>query len=263
MVGLDPATLVAQTATSRVGTYGQYSLGVAGQVIDTGWVGFVRGDYRKGDSIEGWTANAGLRYNFVPERAPVHKMVVKGPPIPTVAPYIWSGIYVGGHFGVGQGEGHVGFPGTAVTVDPYIGGYLAGGQIGFNIQNGPWVFGLEAEYSKSNIKGTKACGTDPGFDLVDGQAFDDQHQVQPAVPDLREQARLAGHRGGQAGHHLLVVRPHPPLRQGGRRLDQRGRQRRLHLRTRQQQPVAAALSAATRPARSPAASAGRRTGSAG
>ncbi len=173
VLGLDPATLIAQTATSRIGTYGQYSLGVAGQVIDTGWVGFVRGDYRKGDSIEGWTANAGLRYNFVPERAPVHKMVVKGPPIPTVAPYIWSGIYVGGHFGVGQGEGHVGFPGTAVTVDPYIGGYLAGGQIGFNIQNGPWVFGLEAEYSKSNIKGTKACGTDPGFDFFsDGvQAF--------------------------------------------------------------------------------------------
>ena len=168
VVGIDPATLVAQTATTRIGTYGQYSLGLAGQVIDTGWVGFVRGDYRKGDNIEGWTANAGLRYNFTPERAPAHKMVVKGPPIPTVAPYIWSGLYVGGHFGVAQGEGHVAFPGTAVTVDPYISGYLGGGQIGFNFQNGPWVFGLEAEYSKANIKGTKACGTDPGFDLVDG-----------------------------------------------------------------------------------------------
>ncbi len=47
IVGIEPATLVAQTATTRVGTYGQPSLGLAGQVIDTGWVGFVHGDYRK------------------------------------------------------------------------------------------------------------------------------------------------------------------------------------------------------------------------
>ena len=58
---------------------------MAAQVINTGWVGFVRGDYRKGEDIEGWTANAGLRYNFVPEAlAPVMmlsgKSLVKAQP---------------------------------------------------------------------------------------------------------------------------------------------------------------------------------------
>jgi outer membrane autotransporter protein len=163
----DPATITAQSATSRVGTYAQYSLGLAGQVINTGWVGFVRGDYRKGDNIDGWTANAGLRYNLTPDApAPVYKMVTKGPPPPIRAPYIWSGWYVGGHFGVGQGRGHIDFAGTGVNIDPYISGYLLGGQIGFNFQNGPWVLGVEGEFSKTNIKGTQTCGTDQGFDLV-------------------------------------------------------------------------------------------------
>ena len=41
------------TTTSRVGTYGQYSIGLAGQIVNTGWLGFVRVDYRNGDRIEG------------------------------------------------------------------------------------------------------------------------------------------------------------------------------------------------------------------
>src|SRR5262249_34942029 len=62
-----PTTLTMNT--SRVGTFGQFSAGLAGQLTNTSWVGFVRGDYRIGQNIEGWTANAGLRYNFVPEEA--------------------------------------------------------------------------------------------------------------------------------------------------------------------------------------------------
>ena len=55
------------TSTSRVGTYGQYSLGIAGQVVNTGWLGFARVDYSDGDNINGWTGNAGIRYQFTPE----------------------------------------------------------------------------------------------------------------------------------------------------------------------------------------------------
>ena len=55
------------TTTSRVGTYGQYSLGLAGQIVNTGWLGFVRVDYRNGEHIDGWTGNAGIRYQFTPE----------------------------------------------------------------------------------------------------------------------------------------------------------------------------------------------------
>ena len=166
--GGNPATIASAFDTSRVGTYGQFSLGVAGQIIDTGWVGFVRGDYRIGENIEGWTANAGLRYNFVPERpAPVGKMAVKAAPA-MIAPYIWSGFYVGGHFGAAQGRGQVEFVDTGVAVDPYVSGYFAGGQAGINFQNGPYVIGFEAEISGTNTKGASTCGTDKGFDLVDG-----------------------------------------------------------------------------------------------
>src|SRR5262249_42273501 len=99
-----PASVTALTSTSRVDTYGQFSLGLAGQVINTVWVGFVRGDYRTGDDINGWTANAGLRYNFLP--TPVAApLITKGPPVPVAvaAPVNWTGFYLGGWFGAGLG----------------------------------------------------------------------------------------------------------------------------------------------------------------
>jgi len=51
-------------STSRVGTFGQYGVGIAGQVPNTGWLGYARVDYRKGDNIEGVGVNLGLRYQF-------------------------------------------------------------------------------------------------------------------------------------------------------------------------------------------------------
>ena len=38
-----PAGLVS---TSNIGTYGQIGVGVSGQIVNTGWLGYVRGDYR-------------------------------------------------------------------------------------------------------------------------------------------------------------------------------------------------------------------------
>ncbi len=49
---------------SRVGTYGQYVVGVAALVPRSNWSGYARLDYRKGDDLEAWGINAGLRYNF-------------------------------------------------------------------------------------------------------------------------------------------------------------------------------------------------------
>jgi opacity protein-like surface antigen len=164
-VGVDPVRLDVLTQTTRVGTFGQFSLGLAGQVLDTGWVGFVRGDYRTGSNIDGWTANAGLRYNFVPDRpAPAHKMVVKGMAPPVVVAYNWSGFYLGGHFGAQQGRGHVEWIGAGASVDPYISGYLLGGQAGFNYQSGAFVVGVEVDVSKTNTTGASLCGSDPGTD---------------------------------------------------------------------------------------------------
>ena len=55
---------VVPLSVSRIGTFGQVGLGVSGQVLKTGFVGFVRGDYRFGDNINGYALVAGLRYGF-------------------------------------------------------------------------------------------------------------------------------------------------------------------------------------------------------
>jgi outer membrane immunogenic protein len=59
-------------------------------------------------------------------RAPVRS------PIATI--YDWTGFYLGGHVGggwVGESDGN----------------FLGGGQVGFNFQSGPWVYGVEADVS--------------------------------------------------------------------------------------------------------------------
>src|SRR5205823_944577 len=93
-----PVAVVGQNLTSRVGTYGQYSLGLAGQVANTGWLGFVRVDYRNGSNIEGWTGNGGLRYQFTPEAIAAAVMPTKAPVKAAgtvIPPTYWTGFYVG------------------------------------------------------------------------------------------------------------------------------------------------------------------------
>ena len=51
-----------------VGTYGQFALGTAAVLGNSGWLGYARTDYRIGDNIDGWSVNTGLRYQFSPER---------------------------------------------------------------------------------------------------------------------------------------------------------------------------------------------------
>jgi hypothetical protein len=107
-----PITLTGANSTTRVGTYGQYSLGLAAQVANTGWLGFVRVDYRNGHNIEGWTGNGGLRYQFTPEtiaavmptKAPVRASTV-------IPPTYWTGFYIGGFLGVGFGKTDIRFVG--------------------------------------------------------------------------------------------------------------------------------------------------------
>jgi opacity protein-like surface antigen len=165
-----PITLTGASSTTRVGTYGQYSLGLAAQVVNTGWLGFVRVDYRNGNNIEGWTGNAGLRYQFTPEmiaavmptKAPVKAMGT------VIAPTNWTGFYVGGFLGVGYGKTDIRFvgdPGGAGN-NPRALGALGGGQIGYNYQVNKWVFGAEGDFGAANLHGAKTCGTDSGKDAT-------------------------------------------------------------------------------------------------
>lgn len=156
-------------STTRVGTYGQYSLGVAAQVANTGWLGFVRGDYRKGDNIEGWTANAGLRYQFTPE-AIASVMPVKAPvkaPGTFIPPTNWTGFYAGGFLGMAYGKTDIRFVGDPANQgnNPRVMGALGGGEIGYNYQfANKWVLGVEGDLGATNLKGAKTCGTGTGLD---------------------------------------------------------------------------------------------------
>jgi opacity protein-like surface antigen len=157
-----PASYTQTTSTSRVGTYGQYSLGLAGQVANAGWLGFVRVDYRNGDNSNGWTGNGGIRYQFTPEmiaavmptKAPVK---ARGA---VLAPVSWTGFYVGGFFGVDYGTSDVRFPASPADGNKiWAFGPLGGGQAGYNYQFNKWVFGVEGDVGGGNIKGSRNCGT--------------------------------------------------------------------------------------------------------
>jgi hypothetical protein len=56
----DPLTL------SRVGTFYQAGIGLSAQLLNTGFIGFARGDFRWGDNLNGSAVVGGLRYTFGP-----------------------------------------------------------------------------------------------------------------------------------------------------------------------------------------------------
>ncbi len=69
------------------------------------------------------------------------------------APGMWSGFYVGGHFGFG-GQDYSGAIDTSSSTNPVedpgdlnMNGVLGGVQAGYNVQSGYWVFGVEGDIS--------------------------------------------------------------------------------------------------------------------
>jgi hypothetical protein len=61
---LCPPNVGANASATQIGTFGQFGAGVATQILNTGLVSYVRGDYRVGDRYEAWTLSGGLRYTF-------------------------------------------------------------------------------------------------------------------------------------------------------------------------------------------------------
>ena len=152
-------TLSSTVSVSGPGTYGQFGLGVTAQVVNTGWVSYLRGDYRTGENIEGWSLNGGVRYHFVLDPKGREPMVAKaaiykGPAVQTV--YNWTGFYLGGHLGATWGSTPWTFDGVGTT-DPHVAGFLVGGEIGYNHQVGRWVFGVEGDMSWTNAHGARPC----------------------------------------------------------------------------------------------------------
>jgi opacity protein-like surface antigen len=172
LAGVLPAQLTASINGTGVGTYGTYSLGVAGQIKNTGWLGYLRVDYTNGSNLEGWTGSGGIRYQFTPEAprpAMITKAPVKAPVTAAAIPVNWTGFYVGG-VGGGAFGGHADatfapapetnntFPFPGATSSFRLAGILGGGEIGYNYQMGPWVLGLEGDLAWTNARGSKACG---------------------------------------------------------------------------------------------------------
>jgi opacity protein-like surface antigen len=163
-----PLSYTQQTSTSRVGTYGQYSLGVAAQLVNTGWLGFVRVDYRDGNNIYGVTGNAGIRYQFTPEMiASVMPVKVKAPPHPYIGPTDWTGFYVGGFGGAAYGRSNIDFVGAPSAVagsKPYILGGMGGVEVGYNRQfPNNWVVGVEGDVGAVNLRGARPAGFGDGL----------------------------------------------------------------------------------------------------
>jgi len=161
--GFNLPALGATVSTGSLGTYGQFGLGILAQDLNSGWVSYLRGDYRKGDNIEGWSVNGGLRYQFVPDPA------IKGPdPIakaaiykaaPEQAAYSWTGLYVGAYLGTYWGFTNWNFVNSGAEINPQFAGLFGGGEIGYDYQLGKWVFGVEGNAGWTNAHGAQPCPT--------------------------------------------------------------------------------------------------------
>jgi outer membrane immunogenic protein len=84
------------------------------------------------------------------------RMPAKAAPM-VVAPYNWTGLYIGVNGGGAWDHVNWDFP-TFATSAPHDGsGGFAGGQIGYNWQMNTWVFGVELDGDWASIKGSVAC----------------------------------------------------------------------------------------------------------
>ena len=79
--------------------------------------------------------------------------VYKSPPAVLIAPFSWSGFYVGANAGYAWGKADLTGPaGTTFTTDTQN-GLLAGITLGYNLQTGVWVWGIEGDVDYAWIKG--------------------------------------------------------------------------------------------------------------
>ena len=140
---------------TRVGTYGQYSVGIFGQMSGSPWLGYVRVDLKEGDNIQALGFNAGLRYQFDALQTAPMAGVFKAPP--HAAPYNWTGFYAGGVSGAAWGRSHWNFPQTGTSADSQNAGVLGGATVGYIKQIDRWVVGAEADVTWSNANGGQSC----------------------------------------------------------------------------------------------------------
>ena len=161
--GGGPIAIDAVASTERLGTYGHVGLGLAGVVLNSGWLGYVRGDYRFGDNIEALSFNAGLRYQFEPAKHADGSVKDGGE---TARPYHWTGLYVGMNSGGSWGQQEWTYETSGNLTSPAFRGYLIGGQVGYDYQFGTAVVGIEADYNWTNAEGGESCPNKNSFSCI-------------------------------------------------------------------------------------------------
>ena len=83
---------------------------------------------------------------------------------PSAAAYNWTGFYIGlqGGYGWGNSSGTQNADGTFFPVVPYSidpHGFLGGGHIGYNLQIGQWVLGVEGDIEAADVKALSIVST--------------------------------------------------------------------------------------------------------
>jgi opacity protein-like surface antigen len=90
-------------------------------------------------------------------------------PLVAAAPMNWTGFYVGAHLGAGWSNGRWSDPLGSTPADfglfnvagfgdaIHTTGPLGGGQVGFDLQSGQFVFGVEADVDAAALRGENTC----------------------------------------------------------------------------------------------------------
>lgn len=83
---------------------------------------------------------------------------IKGMEPVASSPYDWTGLYIGAVGGWSSASSRTDIPGYAPEniVDIELNGLVGGGYLGFNVQNGDIVYGLEADILWAHIEGEES-----------------------------------------------------------------------------------------------------------
>jgi outer membrane immunogenic protein len=71
--------------------------------------------------------------------------------------YEWTGFYIGVNGGYATGQSRANFPALGDSADFTLDGALVGGTVGFNLQAGPIVWGVEGDIGIADISGGAGC----------------------------------------------------------------------------------------------------------
>jgi outer membrane immunogenic protein len=113
------------------------------------------------------------------------------------APFSWTGFYLGASAGAiglsSENTYSTSIPGVPGSTDTNRGsGVLAGGTIGYNYQGwGPWVIGIEADYSMASAQ----TGNSADFNVVGGNG----------IASISNLGTVRGRLGWASDHTLLFI----------------------------------------------------------